>query len=126
MKKSLLLLFIVMNLYGCEFFKKAFPSLDVCATALKVTAGVSQAISTSFDCTNAEAISRALEKPVAEMQLCGEKKGYMSFNICPQIAEAIVGVGITSIPPEWGCRGGIAATSLTQVITAKCNEIMTK
>jgi len=126
MKKTLVFFTIVMIVSGCEFIKKVFPSLDVCATALLVTSGVSQAIGTSFDCTNVGAISRSLELPVAQMQLCGEKKGYMAFDICPQIAEAIVGVGMTGIPVEWGCRGGIAATSLAQVITAKCNEIISK
>lgn len=126
MRKPLALLSIVMIVSGCEFIKKNFPTLDVCATSLRVTAGVSQAIAASFDCSNVDAISNTLKKPVDQMQLCAENKKYAAFDICPQIAEAIVGVGVTGIPSEWGCKGGIAATSLSQVITIKCNEIISR
>jgi len=123
MKKLLVLVSMLSMLAGCEYVKKLFPAFNTCATATSVAANVSQALATTLNCSDPTAISATLQNALVPLKLCESKpQGFASIDLCPQIAQVVTGLTVTSLPAIWGCKGGVAADTLTQIVTSHCED----
>jgi len=120
--KKLILLGCLSSVFACTPKQKEVVTPVVCDVVFKATTAASQGIANALGCSNVPAISADLSKSVLSLNLCttNTTSGLIGDMVCGQVASVVLGIGLNTLPKEWGCTGGNLGNTAKQFITDKC------
>jgi hypothetical protein len=106
-------------------FVSCMPAKEVVCDAQKAAVThISGVFGEKLQCTNVAAIEADLNKQLEPLKLCTSQSFIIPppvrDAICPVAVDFVVKFGVSQLPASWGCKGGIAAGELREVLSKAC------
>ena len=100
---------------------------QVCTVAKQATAVAAVSVAQTLSCSNVPAVQKTLEGPIDSLALCSgtAAAGLVGDLVCGQVGKLVVSMGLSTLPAEWKCTGGVIGDKAAQAIVDTCKKSIT-
>lgn len=109
--------------FGSLFFLLPSCTGNKCELEKVIVSGATTAISGALSCENPEALKPFVQSAVSKLHLCDTKQGVIGKMICAPAINAALSLGLSALPAEAKCSGGVPIDLAKSAAIAACEAL---